>query len=56
MASPSLDEYMCVCGSLLDHEGDILVQVAAVKLHQVHQDMQEVSSQPLVHPQEHKSS
>ena len=45
---------LCVWSSLLDHERDVLVQVAAVELHQVDQDMQEVSSQAHVHPEQHK--
>lgn len=39
---------------LLDHDGDILVQVAAVELHQVYKNMEEVRCESDVHPEEDK--
>lgn len=49
---------MCisVCVSdLLDHDGDILVQVAAVELHQIYENMEKVGGETYVHPQEDKA-
>lgn len=38
--------------NLLDHDGDILIQIAAVVLDQIHQNMEKVRGKPYVHPQE----
>lgn len=52
-----LDYRVCPCSisHLLDHTGDILVQVAAVELHQIYEDMEKIGRQAYVHPQEDKS-
>lgn len=47
--------YFFFPSDLLDHDGDILVQVAAVELHQIHENMQEVGGEAYVHPQEDKA-
>lgn len=46
----------CASVFLLDHEGDVLIQVARVKLDQVHEDMQEIWGQTDFHPQQDKPS
>ncbi len=46
----------CECVFLLDHEGDVLIQVAGVEFDQVHEDMQEIWWQTEVHPQQNKPS
>lgn len=47
---------MCRCriSHLLNHAGDVLVQVAAVELHQIYEDVEKVRSEAYVHPQEDK--
>ena len=45
----------CCVIDLLDHDGDVLVQVAAVELHQVNKNMQKVRGEADVHPQEVKA-
>ncbi len=40
---------------LLDHNGDILVQVAAVELHQINKNVEKVRSETNVHPKEDKT-
>lgn len=39
---------------LLDHDGDILVQVAAVEFYQIYKYMEEVRRKSYVHPEEDK--
>lgn len=39
----------------LDQDGDVLVQVAAIELDQIDQDMEKVRGETNVHPQEDKS-
>lgn len=49
---------MCISvyiSDLLDHDGDILVQVAAVELHQIYENMEKVRCETYVHPQEDKA-
>lgn len=41
--------------NLLDHDWNILVQIAAVKLNNIHKYMEEVRRQTDVHPQEDKT-
>lgn len=43
-----------MCDSL-DHDGHVLVKVAAVELHQVHKNMEEIRGETDVHPQEDKA-
>lgn len=40
---------------LLDHDRDVLVQVAAVELHQVYEDVKKVRGETDVHPQENEA-
>lgn len=40
---------------LLDHDGDILVQVAAIEFYQIYKYMEEVRCKSYVHPEEDKS-
>lgn len=44
---------MCISllSDLLDHDGDILVQVAAVELHQIYKYTEKVRGETYVHPQ-----
>lgn len=37
---------------LLNHDGDVLVQVAAVELNQIYKNMEKVGGKTYVHPQE----
>ena len=49
---------MCLCvwiSDLLDHDGDVLVQVAAVELHQIYKNMEKIGGKTYVHPQEDKA-
>lgn len=39
---------------LLDHDGDILIQVAAVEFDQIYKYMEEVRGKSYVHPEEDK--
>lgn len=41
--------------NLLDHDGDVLIQVAAVELYQIHKNMEKVRGKTNVHPQENKT-
>lgn len=45
---------MCVSDSL-DHDGDVLVQVATVELYQIYKNVEKVGGQTYVHPQEDKA-
>lgn len=47
------NHYSCVdVSDSLDHHGNILVQVAAVEFHQVHENMEKVGGKTYIHPQE----
>lgn len=40
---------------LLDHDGDVLVQIAAVELHQVYKNVKKIRGETDVHPQENEA-
>lgn len=39
----------------LDHDGNILVQVAAIEFHQINKNMEKVRCKAYIHPQEDKA-